>query len=221
MKRMQDGYVVYGGKGTGSVAVEAALTLAGAPYRVVERADWKAVAQDEAYAAINPMRQLPALALPSGELMTESAAILMQIAEAHPDAGLAPPAGAPLRPRFLRWMSFLSSQVYALYWIRDVPSRIAEGEAAQALAKQRTEARIADCWRIMGEQLAPEGRFLLGEEPSVLDIYLTVLSRWGPRRRRFYAAAPNLEPVVKALDAEPRLAALWDARMPFPEGWEG
>jgi GST-like protein len=218
---MQDGYVVYGGKGTGSVAVEAALTLAGAPYRVVERADWKAVAEDAAYAAINPMRQLPALALPSGELMTESAAILMQIAEAHPKARLAPAAGDGLRPRFLRWMSFLSGQVYALYWIRDVPSRIADSEAGQALAKARTEQRIAECWKVMGQQLEAAGRYLLGDEPSVLDIYLTVLSRWGPRRRGFYAAAPNLAPVVRALDAEPRLGALWAERMPFAEGWEG
>jgi GST-like protein len=218
---MQDGYIVYGGKGTGSVAVEAALTLAGAAYRVVERSDWKAVARDEEYAAINPMRQLPALALPSGELMTESAAILMQIAETHPRARLAPASGDPTRPRFLRWMSFLSSQVYALYWIRDVPSRIADSESGQALARARTEQRIADCWKIMGEQLSPEGRYLLGDEPTVLDIYLTVLSRWGPKRRGFYAAAPNLAPVVRAVDAEPRLAALWAERMPFPEGWEG
>jgi len=167
------------------------------------------------------MRQLPALVLPSGELMTESAAILMQIAESHPDAGLAPPSGTPLRPRFLRWMRFLSSQVYALYWIRDVPGRIAQDDAAQAFAKQRTEARIADCWRVMADGLEPAGRFLLGDELSVLDIYLSVLSRWGPKRRGFYAAAPKLAPVVRAVDAEPRLAALWAERMPFAEGWEG
>jgi GST-like protein len=181
--------------------------------------DWRN-AGDE-LARLNPMRQLPALVLPSGELMTESAAILMQIAEAHPEAHLAPLPGAPLRARFLRWMSFLSAQVYALYWIRDVPSRIAEGEAGQALAKARTEARIADCWRILGGELSPAGKFLLGDEVSVLDVYLAVLSRWGPKRRGFYAAAPNLAPAVRAVDAEPRLAALWAERMPFKQGWEG
>jgi GST-like protein len=69
--------------------------------------------------------------------------------------------------------------------------------------------------------VSPAGRFLLGEELSVLDLYLAVVSRWSPRRRRFYAAAPALVPVVKAVDAEPRLAAFWAARMPFEEGWEG
>lgn len=213
-------YVVYGGAGTGSVAMEAALTLAGAAHRI-EEPDWRDVGLDDPLAKINPMRQVPALVLPSGELMTESAAMLMQIGEAHPGSGLSPAAGSPMRPRFLRWMSFISGQVYALYWIRDVPSRIAADEAGQALARTRTAERITECWRIMGEGIAPAGRFLLGDEISVLDLYLTVLSRWGPRRKGFYAAAPNLAPVVRAVDAEPRLAALWAARMPFAEGWEG
>lgn len=118
-------------------------------------------------------------------------------------------------------MSFISGQVYSLYWIRDVPSRLAPDAAGERLVRERTEARIADCWRIMGAEVDPAGRFLLGDELSVLDLYLAVLSRWGPRRKGFYAAAPNLAPVVRAVDADPRLAALWANRMPFSEGWEG
>ena len=218
---MSGDYVVHGAAGTGSVAVEAVLTLLRAPYRLVDRASWEDVATSEEMARINPMRQVPALLLPSGELMTESEAILTFLADSHPQAGLSPAWDSPLRPRFLRWMAFLSAQVYALYWFRDVPSRLAQGAEAEALIRARTAERIADCWRIMGEQLHPTGRFLLGDEIGVIDIYLAVLSRWGPRRKGFYAAAPTLAPVVKAVDAEPRLAALWAERMPFVEGWEG
>jgi GST-like protein len=167
------------------------------------------------------MRQIPALVLPSGELMTESAAILVWLAEAHPEARLAPAPGEPGRAQFLRWMAFIAAQIYALYWVRDVPSRLAEGADAEEVIKARTLERIADCWRIMGEQVRPAGRFLLGEELSVLDLYVAVASRWSPRRTRFYAAAPRLVPVVRAVDAEPRLAAFWAARMPFEPGWEG
>ena len=56
---------------------------------------------------------------------------------------------------------------------------------------------------------------------SVLDLYLAVTSRWGPRRRGFYAAAPSLAEVVRRVDAHPPLAAFWAERMPFAEGWEG
>jgi GST-like protein len=218
---MDGGYVLYGAAGSGSVAVEAALTLIGAPWRLQDAASWKDVTDSAEVARVNPMRQVPALVLPSGELITESAAILTFLAERHPDVGLAPALESPMRPRFLRWMAFISAQIYALYWVRDVPGRLAEGAANEQVIKDRTLARIADCYRIMDAQAAPAGCFLLGDEVSVLDLYLAVVSRWGPRRKGFYAAAPGLADVVRAVDSEPRLAKLWAERFPFSEGWEG
>jgi GST-like protein len=214
-------YLVYGASGSGSVAVEAALTLAGAPYQVVESAPFDSAEEAEALAPINPMRQVPALVLPSGELMTESAAILIHLAERHPQAGLAPEPDSALRPRFLRWMSFISAQIYAFYWIRDAPGRVAADKAHEAVLLERTAARIREAWATMDAGIAPAGRFLLGDEISVLDLYMTVVSRWGPRRKAFYLAAPRLGEVVRAVDAEPRLAALWAERFPFAEGWQG
>lgn len=214
---MSAAYVIYGAAGSGSVPVEAALTLAGRAYDVVERPAWEPE-QAEAMAAVNPLKQIPALALPTGELMTESAAILMHLAESH---ALGPRPGEAMRPRFLRWMAYVSSQIYGLYWIRDVPGRIVDGEAQEALVRSRTAERIADCWRMMGDQLQPAGDFLLGDEISVLDLYVAVVSRWGPRRRRFYDVAPSLAAAVRRVDAEPRLQAFWAARFPFEDGWEG
>jgi GST-like protein len=217
---MSGEYIVYGGKGTGSVPVEAALTLLDLPYRVVETQALAGRPADETLAAVNPMRQAPALVLPGGEVMTESAAILIWLADDHPEARLSPTMANVARPAFLRWMSFCSAAIYSLYWIRDDPSRIADTEAGQALAKARTTERILDCWRVMEAQVDP-GRYLLGDDLSVLDLYVTVLSRWGPRRRRFYEVAPNMAKVVRRLDADPRLATLWAERFPFVEGWEG
>jgi Glutathione S-transferase len=211
---MAGGYVVYGAEGSGSVAVEAALTLAGAPYSLVEWRVGEADAGPE-IEQVNPQRQAPALLLPSGELMTESAAILIHLAEAHPDARLGPPAGHPLRPRFLRWMSYISAQIYALYWIRDDVRRLAADAAHEPVILERTARRILDCWRMMDAQVRPEGRFLLGDEASVLDLYLAVVSRWRPGREAFEAAAPGLAPIARAIDAHPGLADLWPRRFPF------
>src|ERR1700722_2956732 len=120
---MAEEYVVYGAQGTGSVPVEATLTLLDLPYRVVE-----AYGDDPTLFAANPMRQVPALILPGGELMTESAAILIWLADAHPEARLAPTMAAHPRPAFLRWMAFSSASIYAYYWIRDEPARIIDDE---------------------------------------------------------------------------------------------
>jgi GST-like protein len=211
-------YVVYGAPTSGSVVVEAALTLLDLPYRVEEVAPWLGEAATARLARVNPMRQAPALVLPSGELMTESAAILIWLADSHPEARLAPTMAAPARPAFLRWMAFVAS-AYALLWVSDQPSRLVDDPDAQALAKARVRARFTECWGIMEAQVDP-GRYLLGDDLGVLDLYVTVASRWAERRRRFYEVAPRMGDVVRRVDAEPRLAALWAERFPFVEGWE-
>ena len=216
---MADEYVVHGAAGTGSVMVEAALTLLGLPYRVVESTLFQ-TGEDAALEQVNPMRQLPALILPGRELMTESSAILIWLADDHPEARLAPTMANAARPAFLRWMAFVSAAIYALFWIRDDPARVTSHTEAQAEIKARTGDRIAECWGIMDSQVDP-GRYILGDELTVLDLAVTVMSRWAPRRRRFYAVAPKLSEVVRRVDANPRLQAFWAARFPFEDGWEG
>jgi len=46
------------------------------------------------------------------------------------------------------------------------------------------------------------------------------VSRWSPRRKRFYREAPKMAEVVRHVDVDPRLIKLWDTRFPFDEGWE-
>ena len=71
----------------------------------------------------------------------------------------------------------------------------------------------------MDAQLSPS-RYLVGDELTVLDLYVTVVSRFGPWRMRFYEVAPKMSAVGRRVDAEPRLAEFWARRFPFDEGWE-
>jgi GST-like protein len=217
---MDSRYILYGARGSGSVAVEAALALLGVDHDVHDLAALSDPAVSDALARINPMRQLPALVLPSGELMTESAAILIWLAENHPQGRLSPPLGDPRRAAFLRWMAFVSAAIYALFWIFDDPSRMTDEPAQQTLIKQRIEERLAQCWSTMEAQIHP-GAFLIGDDMLVLDLYVTVVSRWEPGRRRFYEIAPRMGDVVRRVDADARLAHLWARRFPFGACWEG
>ncbi len=213
-------YVVHGAAGSGSVPVEATLTLPGLPYRVVENASWASREAADAVGQVNRLRQVPAVILPGGELMTESAAILIHLADRHPQSRIAPTPDAPARAQFLRWMSYLPAQIYSMFWVRDEPSRLAADAAAEKVILERTAQRIADCWRMMNEQVAP-GDYILGDALSVLDLYVAVMSRWTPRRKVFYQVAPKLTAVVRRVDADPRLAEFWARRMPFEGAWEG
>jgi GST-like protein len=213
-------FTLFGALGSGSVPVEAAMTLIGLPYQIVEAPTWEGAAQQAKVAGVNPLRQIPALATPDGETITESAAILIWLADRYPQAGLAPAPDSPLRAQYLRWMVFVPAAIYSLFWVRDDPSRLAGPDPeAQARIKAATADRIADCWGMMESQLTP-GRHLLGDDLTVLDLYVAVVSRWGPRRRRFYEVAPQMSQVVRRVDADPRLAAFWAERFPFFEGWE-
>jgi GST-like protein len=207
---MSGEYVVYGSVGTGSVMVEAALTLLELPYRVVEAFG----ENDPVLYAANPLRQVPAVILPTGELMTESAAILIWLADSHPEARMAPTMASHQRPAFLRWMTFISASIYAYYWIRDDPSRIIDDPELGKIAKARIADRFMACWAIMNSQVDP-GDYILGDDLSVLDIYVAVISRWAGGRGRFNEAAPKLAAVARRVDADPRLTAFWAERFPF------
>ncbi|HEX4095310.1 MAG TPA: glutathione S-transferase family protein, partial [Caulobacteraceae bacterium] len=88
-----------------------------------------------------------------------------------------------------------------------------------AMVLDRIAERRAECWRLMDAQIQP-GRYIMGDDLSVLDLYVTVVSRWSRRRTRFYAEAPKMTEVVRRVDADPRLVEFWAARFPFAEGWE-
>lgn len=208
-------FTLYGAAGSGSVPVEAAMTLIGLDYQITEAVTWEGEAERDKVAVANPMRQIPALVTPAGETITESAAILIWLADAYPAARLGPRLDDPRRAQFLRWMTFIPAAIYSMFWVRDVPSRlVGDDAAAQEQVKQRTLERIAECWRIMDSQVTP-GRFLLGDELSVLDLYVAVASRWTPRRARFYAEAPRMAEVVRRVDALPALQSFWVERFPF------
>ena len=90
-------YRLYGRPGTGSVTIEAILETVGEPYEVehVPRSPGGEV--PDVLVRLNPLGQVPVLRLPDGEIMTESAAIALYLADKHPKAELAPLPGSTER----------------------------------------------------------------------------------------------------------------------------
>lgn len=213
-------YVVYGSAGSGSVPVEAALTLIGARYEVIGESVVRDITRNPEVFKVNPLGQVPVLVLPNGEVMTESAAILIWLADRHPDARLAPGPTNEGRAAFLRWMAYVSSAIYGLAWVRGDPMRLVADEHQRSVVLERIANRRADCWRWMDAQIGARQQFLLGDELGVLDLYVATISRWSPGRNRFYREAPRMSEVVRRVDADPRLAEFWAKRYPFADGWE-
>ncbi|MEP7126141.1 MAG: glutathione S-transferase family protein [Byssovorax sp.] len=196
-----------GAVGCGSAIVEAALELAQVPYRL-EMLDepWNEGDARERLRAVNPLLQVPTLLLPGGAVMTETAAMVLYLADLAPEAGLVPAAGEAARPAFLRWLVYLVASLYPSFTYGDVPSRYVSEKAAQDQLRASTDAQREAMWRQV--EGAAAGPWFLGERLSAIDLYLWAMVRWRPRRPWFTAEAPKIAAIAAALDADPRLAGV-------------
>ena len=87
------------------------LEEVGAPYRT-ELLNYAASMKAPEYLAINPMGKVPAIQ--HGDVVvTEGAAICAYLADAFPEAGLAPPIGDKTRGAYFRWLFFAAGPVEA------------------------------------------------------------------------------------------------------------
>jgi GST-like protein len=201
-------YTLLAAKGCGSVIVEAALALAGLPHKVEEIAFAEPGPARDRLLALNPLGQVPTLILPGGEVLTESAAMVLHLADRAPHAGLAPLPDDPARPAFLRWLVFLVSAIYPTFTYGDDPSRHVGGETARAELRAGTDAHGQRCWRIMEDAVSP-APWVLGRRSSALDLYVSAMTRWRPRRAWFAEHCPKLHAVALRVDEDPRVAVVW------------
>lgn len=199
---------LYGEPGWGSTIVEAQLVWYGAPFEFEKTGD---VLHDAASAgklrALNPLAQVPTLVLDDGEVMTETAAITLYLADLYGMGDLVPMPGEAERAQFLRWLIFISSNIYAGHYFAAHRSEFVEGEAAQAAFKARVRAWQERLYRILHD--ACPGPFFLGQRFSAIDIHIAVLTHWAPRRDWFEARAKRLAAVADRVMAMEEFGDLW------------
>lgn len=189
-------FKLYGRKGAGSVATQALLEEVGAAYENHWVEDTKA----PWYLAICPNGKIPALQLPSGELMFESAAMIAYLVEAYPGAHMAPAAGTPAKARFHQWLAFISSGFYETMLRFYYSDRY--GEAASV--KQAAISEIKRLLSVVEGELNKSGPFLCGKEVNGADIYLCMLLSWfEPTPEEALAATPKVLALYQAVTQRP------------------
>lgn len=199
-------YTLLGAVGCGSAIVEATFDLSGIPYRIELIDQENEGPSKERLRAVNPLLQVPALILPDGSVMTESAAMVLHAADIAPGAGLVPGAGDASRPMFLRWLIYLVGSVYPTFTYGDVTSRYVRSDAAQKELRESTDEQRKGMWRQV--EAAAAGPWFLGEALTVIDLYVWAMVRWRPRRAWFETETPKLAAIASALDADPRMAGV-------------
>ena len=196
-------YKLYGRPGSGSLAVQVALEEIGADYdRIWVGREASDVAK---FRVINPTGRVPALVLPDGTVMVESAAMLIHLALSRPQSTLAPQAGTSRHAVFLQWMVFLSANVYEaalrIYYSHRYSTR---GEADVEVIREQAVADYCAYLGLISQGLGP---YVLGGSYSSADPYLYMLAGWYPGNKvELYSRLPKLEAHAKIVAARPAVA---------------
>jgi glutathione S-transferase len=158
-----------------SLSPHIALLEAGLPYDLV-KVDLRAkkLENGEDFLAVNPKGQVPALALDSGELVTEGPVIVQMIADQVAVRNLAPPRDSKERYKFLEWLNFITTELHKN--LGPLFSPVLADEA-KSFFKDRAMGKF----KYVDSQLA--GRdYLMGKEFTVADGYLFTMLMWATDR---------------------------------------
>ena len=140
------------------------LEEVGRPYRA-EIVDFGATMKAPEYLAINPMGKVPALR--HGDVVvTEGAAICAYLADAFPEAGLAPSSDDRLRGPYYRWLFFAAGPLEAAASNKALGFLVPEGRE-----RMMGYGCYEDAMSVL-EGAVSQGEFLLGESFTAADVYL-------------------------------------------------
>ena len=140
------------------------LEETGQPYRT-ELLDYATTMKAPGYRAINPMGKVPALRH-GDAVVTETAAICAYLADAFPDAGLAPPPGDRLRGAYYRWLFFAAGPLEAAVTNKALGVAVPEGRE-RMVGYGSFDAVMAAVEGALGAD-----GYLAGDSFTAADLYL-------------------------------------------------
>ncbi len=167
---------LYYAQDTCALATHIALEEAGAEY-ALQRIDFKSAQQrDPAYLKVNPTGRVPALQTPQG-VLTETPALLAYVAQAFPQARLAPLDDAFAFARVQEFNSYLCATVHVAHSHRMRGARWADDAAAIEAMKRKVPQSVGECYALI-ERTLPAGPWVMGAAYTICDPYLFTLAQW-------------------------------------------
>lgn len=191
--------------GTCALACNIAIAWLDAPVEVVamEYGDHK----KDAFLKLNDKGKVPAVEMDDGDVLTEAAAILAWLGATYGSDEYA--RNGKLGMREAEALSYLTSEVHAVYGPHFAAQRFAKGESCQEEVKQAAYRTLAGHYRRIDETLKENGGIWYLGERSFADAYVYVVSRWieqtpleiddYPALRSFRDRLEQDEGVLKAL----------------------
>ena len=190
---------LYYAPGACSLSPHIALLEAGLAYDLV-KVDLreKKLANGDDFWKVNPKGQVPALALDSGELVTEGPVIVQMIADRAKDKNLAPARDSAERYKLMEWLNYITTELHKNLGPMFSPVL---GDDAKAFFKDRAMAKF----KYLNSQLAGSD-YLMGKQFTVADGYLFTMLMWATERLGFdLSGLSNLMAYKARVAARPKV----------------
>jgi glutathione S-transferase len=159
------------------------------------------------FLAINPAGLVPVLITPDGETLTETAALMVHLADRHELTDLAPAPTDPLRGLFLSTIFFLASDIQAEMKRFHFPHRFSlraeDNEKTQEMSRLMVLGRLS----VVNDRLARSGPYLLGARFSLADSFLCFWVAYLGREETGFRL-PAIGALYQRVRERPKMAAL-------------
>ena len=190
---------LYYSPGACSLSPHIALLEADLPYDLV-KVDLKAktLENGDDYLKVNPKGQVPALALDSGELVTEGPVIVQMIADKAAGKNLAPARDSTERYKLLEWLNYITTELHKNMGPLFSPVL---ADDAKAFFKDRAMGKL----KYIDSQLADHRDYLMGKHFTVADGYLFTMLAWADRMKFDLSGLPNLVAYQARVGARPKV----------------
>lgn len=201
-------YTLYYAPGAASFCVHWMLIEMGLEHEL-ELLDLKAKAQKSPeYLALNPNGVVPTLIV-DGAPVYEAAALLLLLADRHPEATLAPSNDSRLRPTYLQWTLHCANTLQPAFRQWFYPHEAA-GETVVEAAKESARTRIEACWERLADHLERNGPMVCGTELTAVDFLACMLMRWSRNMPKPATDWPALASYVARMKALPSFKTLYE-----------
>jgi glutathione S-transferase len=195
-------YKLYWEEMSGAIAPQAMLEEMKIDYEKVPVDMARGAHLSPDYLNLNPTGQVPALGLPDGSVIGETAAIILTLGERHPDSPLVPCSASDERPGFLFWLIHMATSGYMAFGRSNHPERHTTDQDALEPVRLAAEAHIERLFEKL-EDAITGSPFFQPSGYSALDIYLTMLTSWHRDKAALFRKNTKLGRLCSTVESRP------------------
>ena len=204
-------YVLYGGRYTRAYLAQMVMAEGDIDYELREISIIDQEHRSPEFLAINPAGHVPALITPAGDVLYETPAINLYLAERHTLTHLVPGVDEPERGLFLSGLFFLAGDLEPVMKRYFYPHRYVFHEEDSPVMKQESQRIALERFAVIEQRLRAGGPYHLGERFSLIDLTMTF---WAENIEVEDASAldpcPGVRKCSELVRGRPKLVELWD-----------